>query len=140
MIHLNVFRSRRIASSVSVLSLLISFTFLASANGSWTTQGKRAAEAKEVVTKLVAGNFEGVRANFNEKMRQLSVEKMKEVWDAAIAYHGAYKSQGEARNGQQEGHDVYVIRCEMKNSPMEVVVAYDGNGKIGGLWVRPAQQ
>lgn len=73
-------------------------------------------------------------------MRQgLSAERMKEVWRAAIAHHGAYVRQGEPKNGQQDGYDVYVIRCEMKSSPMEVVVAYDQEGKIGGLWVRPAQ-
>jgi hypothetical protein len=138
MIYLNAFNSRRIASSVSILSLLISFAFLASASATTTTQGRKAA-AKEVVNKLVAEDFEGVRANFNETMKQtLSAERMKQVWRAAITHHGAYQSQGEARNAQQDGYDVYVIRCEMKNSPMEVVVAYDRDGKIGGLWVRPA--
>jgi Protein of unknown function (DUF3887) len=139
MIYLNVFNSRRIGSSVSILSLLISFAFITSSNAATRMQGRRAA-AKEVVNMLVAEDFEGVRANFNETMKQgLSAEQMREVWRRAIAYHGAYKSQGEARNGQQDGYDVYIIRCEMGNSPMEVVVAYDGDGKIGGLWVRPAQ-
>lgn len=136
MIYQNVFRALR---SVSILSLLISTAFLTSANATTITQGRSAA-AKEVVNKLVAENFEGVRANFNETMKQgLSVEQMRDVWKKAIAYHGAYKSQGEARNGQQDGYDVYVIRCEMKSSPMDVIVAYDNDGKIGGLWLRPAQ-
>lgn len=139
MIYLNVLNSRRIVSSGTILSLLISFAFVASANATTIAQGRSSA-AKEVVTKLVAEDFEGVRANFNETMKQgLPAEKMKAVWRAAIAHHGSYKSQGEPRNGQQDGYDVYVIRCEMKDSPMEVVVAYDGDGKIGGLWVRPAQ-
>ena len=140
MIYSKIFNSRRIGSSVSsILSLLISFAFMTSATAATTTQG-RAAAAKEVVNKLVAENFEGIRANFNATMKQgLSAEKMKEVWRAAIVHHGAFQSQGEARNGQQDGYDVYLIRCEMKNSPMEVVVAYDSDGKIGGLWVRPAQ-
>src|SRR6185295_20296860 len=98
MIYLNVFNSRRIGISVSVFSLLISFAFITSANAATTTQG-RSASAKEVVNKLVAGDFEGVRANFNDTMKQgLSAEQMKDVWKKAIAYHGAYKSQGEARN------------------------------------------
>ena len=138
MINLNVFNSRRIGSWVSIFSLLISFAFITSANATTTMQGKRAA-AKEVVNKLVAEDFEGVRANFNETMKQgLSAEQIRAVWRKAIAYHGAYKSQGEAQNGQQDGYDVYAIRCEMRNSPMEVIVAYDRDGKVGGLWVRPA--
>jgi oligoribonuclease NrnB/cAMP/cGMP phosphodiesterase (DHH superfamily) len=140
MIYLNVFNSRRIGSWVSILSFLISFAFATSSNATTTMQGRRAA-AKEVVSKLVAEDFEGVRANFNATMKQgLSAEQMKDVWKKAIAYHGEYKSQGEARNAQQDGYDVYAIRCEMKNSPMEVVVAYDSDGKIGGLWVHPATQ
>ena len=139
MICLNVFNPRRIAVSVSIFSLLISLAFITSAKAATTMQGRSAA-AKEVVNKLVAGDFEGVRANFNDTMKQgLSAEQMKDVWNRAIAYHGAFKSQGEARNAQQEGYDVYLIRCVMEKSPMEVVVAYDSNGKIGGLWVRPAQ-
>jgi len=99
----------------------------------------RKSSTKAVVDKLVAGDFEGVRADFNDEMKQgLSAEKMKEVWTAAIQYHGKFQSQGEAANTQQQGYDVYTIRCEMERSPMEVVVAYDQNGKIGGLWVRPA--
>jgi hypothetical protein len=138
MIYLNVFNSRRLRISVTILNLLISFAFITSANA--TTPQGRSAAATEVVNKLVAENFEGVRANFNETMKQgLSADRMREVWRAAIAHHGAFKSQGEARNLQQEGYDVYIIRCEMKNSPMEVVIAYDRDGKIGGLWVRPAQ-
>jgi hypothetical protein len=95
--------------------------------------------AKAVVNKLVAEDFEGVRTDFNEQMKQgLSAEQMKTVWTGAIQHHGKYKSQSEAIQSQQEGYDVYTIRCEMMKSPMEVVVAYDQDGKIGGLWVRPA--
>jgi hypothetical protein len=129
-------------SLIVLMSLAVSLTFTASAKaGTPMTgggQGSKSA-AREVVNKLVAEDFEGVRANFNEQMKQgLSAEQMKQVWRAAIQYHGAYKSQGEAVNSQQQGYDVYTIRCEMERSPMEVIVAYDQNGKIGGLWIRPA--
>lgn len=97
-------------------------------------------DAREVVNMLVAQNFEGVRAHFNQVMKDgLSADRMREVWNAAIQYHGQFKSQGAANQSQDQGYDVFIIKCEMERSPMEVVVAYDQSGSIGGLWVRPAR-
>ena len=126
------------ASLLILLSMAMSLTVLATTGSPGSVQDRKSS-AKEVVNKLVSGDFEGIRANFNEEMKQgLSAAKMKEVWTAAIQYHGTFKSQGEPNNIQQQGYDVYSIRCEMERSPMEVIVSYDQNGKIGGLWVRPA--
>ena len=129
----------KLASSFLILmSIAMSLAVSAKTARPIPVQGNKGA-AKEVVNKLVAENFEGIRADFNEEMRRvLSAEQMKQVWTAAIQYHGKFKSQGEPNNSQQQGHDVYSIRCEMERSPMEVIVAYDQNGKIGGLWFRPA--
>ena len=139
--HPSHFNLRAMLSSVGILSLLVSLAFAVSASAN-SVKGvpERNAAAKEVVNKLVAEDFEGVTANFNEQMKQgLSTETLKKVWKASIARHGAYVSQGEPRNTQQDGYDIYVIRCEMKTIPMEVVVAYDQEGKIGGLLFRPTQ-
>jgi hypothetical protein len=124
------------ASLLIILSVTLSLNVRAGAFD--PVEGSKSA-AKAVVNKLVAGDVEGVRADFNEEMKQgLTAEKMKEVWAAAIQYHGNFKSQGEASQSQQQGYDVYVIRCEMEKSPMDVVVAYDKSGKIGGLWLCPS--
>jgi Protein of unknown function (DUF3887) len=138
--HPSHFNLRTMLSSVGMLSLAVSWAFAvsASANSVKTIEGKNAA-ASEVVNKLVAEDFEVVRANFTEQLKQgLSAETIKKVWRASIAHYGAYVSQGEPKNSQQDGYDVYVIRCEMKTSPMEVVVFYDQDGKIAGLLLRPA--
>lgn len=139
--HTSHFNLRTMLSSVGILSLLVflAFAFSASANSVRPVPGRDDA-AKDVVNKLVAEDFEGIRANFNEQMKQgLPAETLKKVWKGSIARHGAYVSQGEPKNSQQGGYDIYVIRCEMKTSPMEVVVAYDEEGKIGGLLLRAAQ-
>ena len=127
------------ASLLVLTSMALALVVVAMAGSPAPVQGRKSA-AKEVVSKLVAGDVEGVRADFNEQMKQgLSADQMRQVWAEAIKYHGKFVSQREANNAQQQGHDVYSIRCEMEKSPMEVVVAYDGNGKIGGLWLRPAK-
>jgi hypothetical protein len=129
------------SSLIVVMSLSIALApAQARSLSSVTNSEGSASAAKEVVNKLLAEDFEGVRANFNQQMKDgLSAEKIKEVWEAALQYHGKYKSQSEPTRSQDQGYDVFVIRCEMQRSPMEVMVAYDQSGKIGGLWVRPAK-
>jgi hypothetical protein len=140
----NVTPVRLSGSLVVLLSLLMSLTpaLPVKAGGlSFPTNDETSKNAaKEVVRKLFAEDFEGVRANFNEQMKQgLSADKMREVWTAAMQYHGKYQGQAEPVVRQVQGYDVVVIRCEMERSPMEVEVDYDQNGKVGGLWVRPAR-
>jgi len=127
-------------SSIGILSFAVSLVFAVSASAnSLKTNAERDAEAKEVVNKLAAEDFEAIRANFNDQMKQaLSAEAMKKIWKASVARHGAYVSQGELKNTQQQGYDIYMIRCEMKTSPIEVIVAFDSEGKIGGFSLRPA--
>lgn len=139
---LNLSPTKWSSSLIILMSLSLSIVCLAHA-GSLRLVGENegsASAAKLVLSKLLAEDFEGVRATFNQQMKDgLSAEKIKEVWEAALKYHGKYKSQGEPSRSQDQGYDVFVIRCEMERSPMEVVVAYDQNGKIGGLWLRPAK-
>jgi len=139
--HPSHFNLRMMLSSVGILSFIIFLPFAVSASAnSGNRDAERDAAAKEVVNKLAAEDFEGIRANFNEQMKQgLSVETLKKVWKASVARHGAYVSQGELKSSQQDGYDIYVIRCEMKTSPIEVVVAFDHDGKIGGFLLRPVQ-
>jgi len=94
--------------------------------------------AKEVVNKLVAGDFDGIRASFNEEMKQgLSAAMMRTVWASAIREVGRFRRQDEPRRERQSDFDVYTIRCLMERGVLLVIVSYDKDGRIGGLWVRP---
>jgi uncharacterized protein DUF3887 len=132
---LNLSRTKLWSSLIIVMSLSLTLVFPAQAGSQGSASG-----AKEVLSKLLAKDYEGVRANFNQQMKDgLPAERIKEVWESALQYHGTYVSQSEPTRKQDQGYDVFVIRCEMQRSPLEVVVAYDQSGKIGGLWVRPAK-
>jgi hypothetical protein len=96
------------------------------------------ADAKEVVNKLVAEDYEGIRKNFNDQMKGgLSAENMKAVWRAVIEHLGDYKSQAEPQSEIRQNWEIIVIKCEMVRGKVDVEVDYDPSGKIGGLWVRP---
>lgn len=98
------------------------------------------ADAKDVVNKLVAEDYEGIRANFNEKMKSgLSAEKMKEVWKSVLEHAGAFQSQGTPQTQNTQGWEIIVIPCQMERAKINVEVDYDSDGKIGGLWIKPAK-
>ena len=97
-------------------------------------------DAKGVVNKLVAEDYEGIRRDFNDTMKSgLSAEKMREVWRAVIDHLGQYKSQSEPQSNSAQNWEAVVIRCQMERGQVDVEVDYDPEGKIGGLWVRPVQ-
>lgn len=100
----------------------------------------RKADAKEVVNKLVAEDYEGIRKNFNDTMKaNLPAEKLKEGWRYVVEHLGEFKSQEEPQSRTVEGWEVILIGCQMERGRINVEVSYDSNGKIGGLWIRPAQ-
>lgn len=96
-------------------------------------------DAKGVVNKLVAGDFEGIRKNFNAQLKAaLSADKMKDGWIAIGNQLGKYKSQGQPHSGPGPGgYDIVIIRCQMDKGELDVEVDYDPDGLIGGLWLRP---
>jgi Protein of unknown function (DUF3887) len=100
----------------------------------------RTADATEVVRKLAAEDYEGIRKDFNDTMKaNLSAERMKEVWRAVIEHLGEFKSQGKPESQMKEGWEIVVIGCELERGRVNVEVDYDPSGKIGGLWTRPVQ-
>jgi hypothetical protein len=96
-------------------------------------------DAKGVVNKLVAEDFEGIRKNFNAQLKAaLSAEKMKDGWTAIGNQLGKYKSQGQPHSGPGPGgYDIVIIRCQMDKGELDIEVDYDSDGLIGGLWLRP---
>jgi hypothetical protein len=96
--------------------------------------------AKELVDNLVTEDYDAVRENFNEQMRQgLSAERIAQTWSAVVQQLGSYQRQGTPMLIKDQGYDAVVIRCQMERGAVTVEVVYDNQGKVGGLWVRPAQ-
>ena len=95
--------------------------------------------ATEVVDKLIAKDFEGVRKNFNENVRQnLSAEQLKTIWTSVTKDTGGYKSRDKSLY-QEYPDDVAVLtRLQMEKSRVLVTVRFGTDGKISGLWIGPA--
>lgn len=101
------------ATAIALLSLFVFVTSVAAGSGhasslkgvglvhqsSTTSQEDNIKGlAKDVVEKLAAEDFEGVRENFNEHLRVgLPAEKIEQVWTAVTQQIGSFESQGPPR-------------------------------------------
>lgn len=96
--------------------------------------------ANEVVDKLVARNFEGVRKYFNENLAQnLSAEQMKTIWTNVLNDTGEYESREKSLYAEYP-NDTYGVftRLQMKKSRVVIEIYFGLDGKIGGFFVKPA--
>jgi uncharacterized protein DUF3887 len=97
------------------------------------------AGARRVLDLLVAENFSQIWEMFNAEMKNgLSVEKMRAVWASVIQNVGSFKKLADSQYARTEGYDVVAMRCEFERGYIVVRVAYDGQKKIGGLYVLPS--
>jgi hypothetical protein len=95
--------------------------------------------AKDVVEKLAAEDFEGVRANFNEQLKEaLPVEKIEQSWTIVTQQIGSFESQGPPKLVNHEGGRGIIIRCRFERGATQVEVWFDDENLVAGLWIRPA--
>ena len=103
----------------------------------WADRGPA---ATAVVDRLVAGDFEGIRSDFSDELRnQLSADQMREVWNSVTTQIGTFKRQGAPEAHRVDDVDVILIRCEFERAPAQVEVDFRPDGKIVALWIRPTQ-
>jgi len=95
--------------------------------------------ANLVVDKLVAGDYSGIYANFNEQMKgTVSVEQLEAGWKAVKSQIGEYKSRMTPETQERDGHYGAYLVCQMERGRVGIEVWVDSAGKIAGLWLRPA--
>jgi hypothetical protein len=98
--------------------------------------------ALAVVSKLIHGDYEGVRENFSVELRsEVSAESLAAKWGVTIRLLGAYESQDEPiiTYLPQTDMDLVSIRCRMGKGVLTVSVYYSRDGKIAGFWIQPSR-
>lgn len=122
-----------------ILALSLAFALAQNANASQSSDCEQTKKmANEVIDRLIAKDFEGVRKNFNENMKQnLSVEQLKAVWTGVIAEKGEYKSREKSLYQEYPDNTAIFTQIEMAKGKLVVEVRFGTDGKIGGLWIRP---
>jgi hypothetical protein len=96
------------------------------------------AMAKEIPVLLRQERFDEVNAQFDDRMKAtMPTERLHESWLHVVSHLGPFKSIRVARKDPE--FDAVDVRCEFENGPMIVRIAFDPAGKIGGLWMLPAE-
>jgi len=95
--------------------------------------------AGELIDRLVAGDFEGVRTNFNENLKQnLSADQIKNVWTGVISEIGGYESREKSLYQEYPNYYSVFTLLQMNKGRVRIEVHFSEDEKIVGLWVKPA--
>jgi hypothetical protein len=96
--------------------------------------------AREFVTNLARGDFEGAVTNFEKTMTKLSPpEKLKEVWDMVIGQVGPFKKQLGVRMESLPKYDIVYVTCAFQKQNLDIKVVFDKNKKVAGQFFVPTQ-
>lgn len=118
---------------------LLGFAPVSPAEGRQGPADTAAPAARAVVTHLSDRRFAEVEALFTPAMQAaLPVEKLAAAWDGVVAAAGPFRQQGDARVEVKGNYRIAVVTCTFERAAVDVQVAFDGDGKVAGLSMRPS--
>ena len=98
------------------------------------------AKARLVITALTSGDFASIEAQFTDQMKAaLPPGRLASLWTTLLTQVGAWKTcsaQGTVR--EIAGKQMVITPCEFERAKIDVQVAFDSDGRISGLALRPA--
>ncbi len=120
-------------------SLVLAFLLFVT-NQAATTQVDAAAKARAVVTAFTTGDFASIEAQFTDQMKAaLPPGRLAASWATLVTQVGAFKvcsSPGPVRGIADK--QMVITPCEFERAKIDLQVAFDSNGRISGLALRPA--
>ena len=119
-----------------MIAMLLALTLLAT--GFALAESDLKARAEADCDALLAGDFAAVAARFDENMAAvLDADGLEQSWSAVAPLLGEYLGRGEAELSTQGDFTVAVLEARFANSNLKVQIAYDGDGRIGGMQMQP---
>lgn len=94
--------------------------------------------AGELCAALVSGDYAAVVAEFDENMAAaLDADALEQSLSAVLPLLGEYYGQGDVRAEERDGYRVVVVEERYANSNLQIQMAFDGQGRIAGMQMRP---
>ena len=94
--------------------------------------------ADRMVDSMAKGDFTSATKDFNANMNSLmSAGRLSQTWAQLTAQAGAFKSHIESREAQEADSKTVSVTCQFEKAPIDIKVAFDKDGKIGGLYFLP---
>ncbi len=123
----------------TLLSLAFA-TSLALAAGASAQAADPVAIARQALDRMDAGDYAQVERTFGEKMAAaVPADKLKAVWESLPAQVGKATGRGEAVVSAQGDATLVKIPLHFEKAELVATFAIDGEGKISGFVVQPAQ-
>ena len=99
------------------------------------------ARAEAVCDALLAGDYASAVDAFDENMAaQVSAEALEQGFASVLPLMGQYRGRGAVSQTAQDGYDVLLVVERFENGNLEIQLAFDGDGRIAGLQMRPAAE
>src|SRR5438093_8437967 len=100
------------------------------------------ARAKQIIGSLSSGNFAAVEAQCTEQMSAaLPAGRIGATWTAFVAQAGPFKGCGAGVRVRSIADKQMVISpCEFERAKADIQIAFDRDGRISGMVVRPAAE
>jgi hypothetical protein len=119
---------------LGLLALLISGEARADADDE-----ARASIATQLIAQLRDGDYEAPMAHFDASMREaLPAERLRQTWAGLTAQAGGLVSFEAAGASDHQGYRIHHVACTFERMPLIADVVFDGEGRIAGLFFRPA--
>lgn len=96
------------------------------------------AAAQAFVALLAGGDYATAESRMDTTMRRLMpAARLAETWSAIQAQAGAFRAQRGATVNRVGGYEVVSVTCEFANASLDLQVAYNAAGEVGGLHIVP---
>ena len=96
--------------------------------------------ARAVAQDLLEGRIDAVVATFDATMKAaLPAAQLEGTTRQLRDQAGAFVKVVKTRSQKLQGYDVVVVTCQLQQATVDVQVSVDAEGRVGGLWIRPAQ-
>ena len=97
------------------------------------------AAARRAFDQLTRGEFAAVVTMFDDTVRAaMPEEKLRATWASIESQFGKFKGSGDPRLNRKGAIQVVVIPTEFERAAADLQFAFDANGRIAGLNIRPA--
>lgn len=98
------------------------------------------AKAKAFIDLLAKKDFSAAETYFSDEVKaKLSAAQLGEIWVSLSSQVGSFKGQTDVKTEKVKDAEIVVITVEFEKANLDVQMAFNKNGKIGGLNFKPSQ-
>lgn len=97
-------------------------------------------KAKTFVDLLAKKDFSAAETYFSDEVKaKLPTAKLEEVWNSLPSQVGNFKRQTDLKTEKTKDVEIVVITVEFEKANLDFQIAFNNQGKIGGLFFKPSQ-